>query len=271
MSPYKLVICDIDGTLVDNRKQVTPLNKQFIEQFKKQGGMFSLATGRIEKSVDRYCRELDIDVPVILYNGARIVHPVSGDVILDRSLSASEVRHALSLLRDFPFDPIFYSDGEAYILKKTQAVGEYESGDGFRCLPVKEEAEIRDRKITKILMIGDNRRFGEFREKFQAGGKYRASLVQSEHNFLEILPEGVNKGTALAGLADHLGLTLDEVVCFGDNLNDLEMIQRAGMGVAMGNAHEMLKEKADLIAPLNTESGVGQVINKIISGGNNEI
>ena len=95
---------------------------------------------------------------------------------------------------------------------------------------------------------------------FKPDPECRANLVQSENTYLEILPSGVNKGNALEILAEHLGIPLEEVICFGDNLNDLEMILRAGVGVAMSNGREEVRDAADIVAPSNNEDGVGSVL-----------
>ena len=257
---YKLVVCDLDGTLVNEDKLISRKNRKAIEAFRKQGGEITFATGRIEKSVKKYARDLDVKVPMILYNGARIYHPGTGDTIRDLSLSAAEVHRAVDLMKHFPFDYIFYSAGEAYILKSTEAVRSYENGDGFQCVIDPDIEKISRLNITKILMIGDNSSFDDFRERFQADPECRANLVQSENTYLEILPSGVNKGNALEILAEHLGIPLEEVICFGDNLNDLEMILRAGVGVAMSNGREEVRDAADIVAPSNNEDGVGSVL-----------
>ena len=80
---YKMVVCDVDGTLVNSDKQISEINQKAIKNYKANGGFFSLATGRIEKSVHRFCEELNIDIPIILYNGARIYDPVNKQIIYD--------------------------------------------------------------------------------------------------------------------------------------------------------------------------------------------
>ena len=259
---YKLAVCDIDGTLVDGQKEIPPINHEMIGAFKRGGGHFSLATGRIEKSVKRYCRELEVDVPVILYNGARIYNPIKDEVIREHCLIQQDVRRALELLEEIPLDPIFYSGGEAYVREVTDNIRNFQNGDGYLCELVDSLDFLVEKQVTKILMIGDGNSIDAFREQFDSDG----DLVQSEYNYLEILPTGVNKGTALEELAEYLGLSLGEIVCFGDNPNDMEMIRTAGLGVAMDNAHEELKANADLIAPSHDMGGVGRILDKIISG-----
>ncbi len=263
MGRYKLVVCDIDGTLVDDAKRIPALNLEMITRFRREGGLFTLATGRIEKSVDRYVRELGLDVPLILYNGAKIYHPVKKEVLLERHLERADLLRIVELREKYPFDHIFYSRGEGYILERTEAISTYEKGDGFSCLLADSVESLLDKTITKVLMIGDGGLFPSYREDFNRICGAPANLIQSENHFLELLPPGANKGTALAGLIKILGVNREEVVCFGDNLNDTEMLEFAGLGVAMGNARAELKLSADTIAPTNNEGGVGKVLQSL--------
>lgn len=256
----KLAVSDIDGTLVDSQKRISPLNRKAIEAFQNGGGAFTLATGRIEKSALPYCRELNIQVPVILYNGARIVHPLSGEVLLDRHLHGEDIARALMLRETYPLDYILYSEGEAYVYSRSSNIRNFENGDGYKCNILRTPDELKEKKVTKILMIGENSFFDPFRRDFCKDRKSCAALVQSESNYLEILPDGVNKGTALEELEKILGLSQKDVICFGDNNNDIEMIRRAGIGVAMENAGDEVKAAADLIAPDHNHDGVGRVL-----------
>lgn len=264
MGGYKLLVCDIDGTLVDDSKRIPDLNRRMIARFRREGGLFTLATGRIEKSVERYVRELGIDAPLILYNGAKIYHPLRKEVLLERHLEKDDLLRILELRKSYPFDHVFYSRGEGYILERTDAVKAYERGDGFSCILVDSVDCLLDKTITKVLMIGDGTVFPAYRKDFNTLFGDRANLIQSENHFLELLPPGMNKGTALADLIKILEVDREEVICFGDNLNDTEMLAFAGMGVAMGNAREELKLSADRVAPDNNEAGVGKFLQSIM-------
>ena len=256
----KLAVSDIDGTLVDTQKRISPLNRKVIKAFQEKGGAFTLATGRIERSAIPYCRELDIQVPLILYNGARIVHPVTGRVLYEKALSEADVTRALVLREMYPLDYIIYSDGEPYVFGRSENILTFEKGDGYECNVIGSYEELKGRSVTKILMIGDNAFFDGYRNDFSRDKEASAVLVQSEPTYLEILPAGVNKGTALERLEMILGIDKDEVICFGDNMNDVEMIRRAGIGVAMGNAGAEVKAAADCIAPDHNDDGVARVL-----------
>ena len=254
---YTLAVSDIDGTLVDKNKKIPGLNREVIRAFQQKGGFFSLATGRIEKSAIPYCRELGISCPVILYNGARIVDPINERVLFERQLSLADFYRAIELYEKFDYDYIIYSEGEAFIFRHSEAISDFEKGDGYSCRIVSGPDELWGRSINKVLMIGDPASFPSFRTAFAAGREEPADLIQSEWNYLEILPRGVNKGAALGELGAILGIPAEKTICFGDNSNDIEMIRRAGRGVAMENAVEELKAAADLIAPPHDEAGVG--------------
>ena len=130
----------------------------------------------------------------------------------------------------------------------------------IECNVIDSSEELKGKSVTKILMIGDNSFFNGYRNDFSRDKETSAVLVQSEPTYLEILPAGVNKGTALERLEMILGIKKEEVICFGDNLNDLEMIRRAGIGVAMGNAGAEVKAAADCIAPDHNDDGVARVL-----------
>ena len=120
-------------------------------------------------------------------------------------------------------------------------------------------------KVNKILFAGnddegDDALFAGFLEAYKKICRQLPFIVRSNKRYLEFLPEGVNKGSAVEILARHLGIDIKDIMCFGDNLNDMEMIQKAGLGVAMDNGHDDLKKAAALIAPGSGESGVAAVI-----------
>ena len=138
--------------------------------------------------------------------------------------------------------------------------------EGIYPVIVKKLIDINLLKVNKILFAGNNDEnddilFGNFLKEYKKLCSNFPFIVRSNKRYLELLPEGVNKGTAVEVLAEYMKVPIKEVVCFGDNLNDLEMIQKAGLGIAMGNGHLDLKKAADIIAPPNTESGLAAVFN----------
>ncbi len=262
---YKMIISDVDGTLLDSNHQITEENKKAVKEYMESGGLFSLATGRIEKSATDIQKELSIKIPLILYNGAKIVDLESRSVIYERHITEDQAIAAVKALEISPVSVIIYSEGEGYTPDFTKNINDHAEMEGINPVLKEDLMDINLAKVNKILFAGNNDEnddilFGNFLKEYKKLCSDLPFIVRSNKRYLEILPEGVNKGTAVEFLAGYLKIPMKEVICIGDNLNDLEMIQMAGLGIAMGNGHEELKTAADIIAPPNTDSGLARVI-----------
>jgi hypothetical protein len=207
---------------------------------------------------------LGADPPVILYNGAIVYDFTRDEVWLRVALPRQQALDALRILRRHPaVQPHLYVDDRIFVPRITQATMIYQQKDSLSVEAVGDLADWLTADPTKILIIGE-------RPALQAVARdldalpYRINHVYSEINFLEILPPGVDKGAALRAVATHLGLEREEIIAAGDNLNDLAMIEYAGLGVAMGNAPEVLRAQADFVAPSNNEHGLQEVIERFI-------
>ncbi len=262
---YKLIISDVDGTLLDNSHKITEENRKAVSEFRAAGGLFSLATGRIEKTARAIHSELSLDLPLILYNGAKIIDLKDNRTIYEKHLSREQAESALKALSTCPVSVIFYSDNEGYTPDYTENIKIHAEMEGILPNLSADMSEVNLSRVNKILFAGnddegDDLLFAGYLREYEKLCPRLPAIVRSNKKYLEILPEGVNKGTAVEFLARHLGIDIEEVMCFGDNLNDFEMIEKAGMGVAMGNGHDALKKIAGLVAPANTESGVADII-----------
>ncbi len=265
-----MIVSDVDGTLLDSQHRLPEENKKAIALYKKAGGLFTLATGRIEKSAVSIQQELGIDLPLILYNGAKIVDMAKNITVYEKFLTGEQASSALDALSFFPVPVIFYSGGEGYTTEYTDSIKKHAEMEGIMPLPAGSRNKTDLSRVNKILLAGnddenDDALFEGFLREYRKRCQVLPFIVRSNKKYLEILPEGVNKGSALEVLALYLGIDIKEIISFGDNLNDLEMIQKAGLGVAMGNAHENLKKAAGLVAPANTEAGVAFVIKKYMN------
>ena len=119
-------------------------------------------------------------------------------------------------------------------------------------------------EVNKFLMLEDGDYLAEVEKKVYVQLHDRLDVYRSEPFFLEILPKGINKAGALEKMSEIIGISREEMMAFGDSYNDLSMIQYAGLGVAMGNAKDVVKENADFIAKTNDEDGIVDVINKFV-------
>jgi len=262
-----MVVADIDGTLLTSDRRITPGVAAAVRAAQARGVRVCLATGRIWLSAEPYVRRLGADPPAILYNGGLVYDFATGAVLRRVPLDAAQARAALEILRGIPeVQPHLYVDDRVFTSRANELTERYRRKDG---LPVEEVGDLvafLSREPMKILIIGA-------RADLERAAAQLARLplpihtVFSEETYLEVLPPGSSKGAALAFVAERLGIPLGDVIAVGDNLNDLEMLQAAGLGVAMGNAPEALRARASYVAPANDQEGLRAVIERFVLGG----
>ncbi len=261
---YRLVVVDIDGTLVNARSEITRPVRDAVREAQARGVRVCLATGRIWTSARQYVEGLGADPPVILYNGGMVYDFARDDVWMRTPLPMRHAKDVLRILRGHPAaQPHLYVDDHVYIPAMNESTAIYQRKDGLRAEAVGDLVEWLTVDPMKILIIGDRPVLEAVVGEIDAL-PYRINHVFSEVHYLEILPPGVNKGVALRMVAERLGITREVIIAVGDNLNDLAMIEYAGVGVAMGNAPEALRARADFVAPSNDEHGLQEVIERFV-------
>jgi len=273
MTQYRLLVTDVDGTLLDRHHQLPPENAAAIQALRAQGHGFTLATGRIELAVRPFVDQLQLDVPLILYNGARIVDPRTGRCLWQAHLPPAAVETALVLLRELPVDVNLYSEGQLFVRAITPPVQEHLNKDKVTANVVGDLLTfVRTRcpgPVTKLLIIGQEPAFREFAQQLRRrlGDPMPVHLVSSDPVYLEMLPDGASKGAGLRYLCRHLGIPLEQVVAVGDAPNDIDMLEAAGVGVAVANAHPDVLAASDYVAPACDEGGVAHVIRRFFLEG----
>lgn len=261
---YKMVVSDVDGTLVDSRQTILPANLAVIRRFQELGGLFTLATGRTEYSANVFFADLGINAPAILYNGGGIFDVIKKMFVFESLLTQAAVAIVYEALEQYDdLNPIFYSKlGHPLVRSLNRVILGNMIKDSVQCRAFKAPEEVLEIPVRKVLVIGEPSDLVSLAEKVKRK-MAEINIVRSEETYLEFLPMGVSKGAALTYLARHLGIHMKEIVAIGDNLNDLELLQTAGMGVAVANAHEELKKVASYISPhTNEEGAVAEAISR---------
>lgn len=262
-SDFKIAISDLDGTLLDDNQRIPCGTIETIRNFKSKGGLFTIASGRNEASVKPFVEELGIDVPYIVLNGAKIV---SGEkVIFEEKLPRELAHEAIKHLRKFDCSIFLHIGKQTYIEEYNNDIDIHLKKDGTDAVKVDDLTRVLSEDPYKILIISEDRKVRDFLLHFMCKYETPPNIVQSESTYLEILPAGVTKGTALRKLTSYMEIPLSKVIAFGDNLNDLEMLHTAGFGVAMRNSNPELIKRADFVTGSNEEEGVAQVLEMIIS------
>lgn len=270
---YRLLALDIDGTLLNSESKLTDRTKGAIVEAQARGIQVVLATGRRLTNTLNLVKELELTAPVVVHNGAVIYEPVQNEILFQRGIELALALDLVDKLEQQGINYIVYM-GESGGERVVAPVGSWNEPEDLLSLYLGERVEfVESVTLTaspiRISIIDETSRVDRFFTGFQRqyGGSLTALSFRTKRNIwlgIELLPLGCSKGTGLAQVAEKLGITAAEVIAIGDNINDLEMIAWAGMGVAMENGSSQLKDKAARIAPSHDQEGVAQIIEELL-------
>lgn len=262
----RLVAMDLDDTLLRDDWTISPRVVKVIQKAQAQGVKMTIATGRMSISARPYVEQLGLDVPVITYHGAMIQQVLSGNILFRRVIPSVV---AAEIVRDVSERGIYaqvYLKNRVIAAELNKWSREYER---IASVPLeKEDLSIllsqEPEGVEKILLMAEESDLDQLAPLLRQSYGEKVHITKSKPCFLEMTERSVNKGVALAALAEHLGIAQEDVMAIGDSFNDLEMIKYAGLGVAMGNARSEIKEQADIITVTNEEDGVAEAIERYV-------
>jgi Cof subfamily protein (haloacid dehalogenase superfamily) len=264
MPGYRLVVADLDGTVRSRALGITPGVRAAVAAAQARGVRVCVATGRMWPAAAPWLAVLKADPPAILYNGGQVFDFATGRVLFDRRLPRDVARQALTLLQAEPEARIhLYLADRVYVERPDPLTEAYASDDGVTVEIVPALAPLLAADPHKLLVIGPPDRMQALGDAIRAAG-VPVHAVQSEPQYLEILPAGVSKGAALLAMLAALGVPPAEVIAVGDNWNDLEMIEAAGLGVAMGHAPAGVRARADHVTGTSEEEGFRTVLERFV-------
>ena len=271
---YKLLVLDLDGTLTNTRKEVTEHTRTTLIKAQEQGLKIVLASGRPTYGIAPLANLLQLDKYegyVLSYNGGEIIDWKTGELLYKNLLDPEVLPYLYQCANDNHFAIVTY-DGEyvlteypddEYVLKEALLnVMKIRKVDNF--------LKAVQHPIAKCLIVGEPTRLAVLEKEMYNHLHDRMGVFRSEPYFLELVPKGIDKAQSLAVLLKEIGMTKDEMIAVGDGFNDLSMIKYAGLGVAMSNAQEVVKENADFITLSNEEDGVAHVVEKFILSENTD-
>ena len=219
-----------------------------------------LVTGRMFRSVRRYALAAGITDPVVCYQGAVVADPTTGEFLRHVPMPGPEAREVIAAVEALGHTILVYVDDELYVAHETPESDAYA---GFQHLVVHPVGDLLDwlpKAPTKLVVVGDPHGLDGLETEMKARFGTRLYVSKSLPHFLEFASPSVHKGSGLDFAAARVGFSREESVAFGDGENDIELLEWAGYGVAVANAHAKVLAIADFVCPSVDEEGVAQVI-----------
>lgn len=261
----KMVVTDIDGTIYTPEKGITPEVKACIQNLDKNGILFAIATGRTYSSAKHVADMLGVKCPLICYQGG-LVNSYEGEILNVKYLNADIAREIVADMRQRGIHLNVYVEDTLYVEDDDEYIKDYIGDKGIDYFKVDSFDELDFSKLNKLLAINYDCQFiDDLIEELQK--KYpQIYVVKSAQYFCEIANKEATKGNAIKFLAERNGLSISEVLAAGDQNNDIEMVETAGVGVAMGNGTPQIKAKADYITDTVENDGFVKAIDKFVWG-----
>ena len=219
-----------------------------------------LVTGRMFQSVRRYALEAGIEDPLVCYQGAVVAEPISGRWLRHVPIPLELARETIAALNAEGVELNCYVDDELYVAEVTPEARRYADFQDLELHPVGDLLDWLDKPPTKLVVIGDPEALDGLKQRVLDRFEGRLYISKSLPYFLEFASSDVTKAAGLEFLAEHLGFARERTLAFGDGENDIELVDWAGYGAAVENAHDLVKEVADFVCPSVDEEGVAQVL-----------
>lgn len=274
MRNYKMIVLDLDGTLTNSKKEITPRTKAALMRIQAEGVKVVLASGRPTGGIMPLAEELrlaEYGGYILAFNGGKIVDCATGGVVYEQQLEETIVPYLHAVAKEAGLSILTYQDAT---IVATNKADEYVQLEGFiNKMPVEQYDDFLNQivyPLNKCLIVGNPTPLYDLEQRIIAEQGERLSAYRSADFFLECVPLGVDKAQSIDRLIGTLGIDRSEVVACGDGHNDLSMIEYAGLGVAMDNAVEAVKAVADDVTLSNEEDGVAHLIERlwVASSGN---
>ena len=265
---YPLIVSDFDGTLVKKDGAIDEYNKEMIKEYRQSGGTFAISTGRLPVGILPRARELGLEGMLCCCQGAIIMDIQTGKAILDEKLSYETTLAIVEKMEELGLHIHLYDSWNYYSNMDDEALKYYEYAVRVKAVRVLDkplsqfvrENRFQTYKVLAMLLPEDSERIAKAlkEENFE-----NCEITRSDRFMIEVINAKYSKGTAVEFLANYCQTPIEKVVAIGDQLNDLPMIERAGLGVAVQNADEALKNCANYVCEYTNEEGaVGKIIEK---------
>ncbi len=264
----RLIALDLDGTLTNDEKKITPETKEALMEAQRMGVRLCLASGRPPFGMMPLVEELEMaryGGILMAYNGGYVMDCQSGKVITEVILDDSLLFRLHEYQELSGMTLMTYHNDKIYTEHPNDSYVQISSRNN-RMKVVGVENFTRDvpKPVNKCLMVGEPADVPYWEKEMQDAFCGEMHILRSTPYFIELLPLGIDKGPALSAICNAMGMSVGNAMAFGDSYNDISMIKAAGIGVAMENAEDAVKASADIVTLSNNADGVAKVVKEVI-------
>jgi Cof subfamily protein (haloacid dehalogenase superfamily) len=261
---YKIIAMDLDGTLLDEHKQISPRTRKTLVRAHYAGAHIVVATGRSFALTRHFVGDLPLTGPQISLNGAAIVDAESGLTIFHQALPTAAVSPVIDFLSAQGIYTCYESEADIFVLYHSPWEARLVPPGTPPALSVRSFSDVMHLPAMKLVGVAEEARITALRPLAEAAFAAQLYVTRTSPVLYEFLHPSVSKGAALKKVIETLGLSAAEVIAFGDSHNDIAMLEVAGTAVAMANADSEVRGMADLIAPSNMQDGIADVLDDLL-------
>lgn len=265
---YKIIVLDLDGTLTNSKKEISEPTLEALIDIQKRGYKVAIASGRPTPGITALANQLQLSYYggyILSFNGAKIIDCRNNEVIYQKTLPQEVISELYDVAVNSNVGIISYDNDVIISGSEIDEYIRYESKiNGIEIRKADDFVKYINYPVNKCLMTGKHDVLLEVQKKLKAKYNSLLNVYFSEPFFLEIMPQNIDKAHSLITLLNTIGIDSNEMICCGDGFNDISMIEIAGLGVAMENAQDVVKEAADFITLSNDNDGILHVIKKFM-------
>jgi Cof subfamily protein (haloacid dehalogenase superfamily) len=265
--PYKMIVLDLDDTLLNDEHTLSKRNKEALMAAQELGVKVVLASGRPTFGMVSIAKDLQLDhygSYILSYNGSKIINATSNEEIFNSTISSEMAHRLYDLSRREGVSILSYKD-ESIVIEEPNEYADIEATiTGLPLQIVDQFKEHITEPVVKAMMLAHPDVLVNVEQTLIKEVGEEVSVFRSKPFFLEFTALNVTKGTSLDQLTKQLGISAEEVIAIGDSYNDITMIEFAGLGVAMGNAPDAIKDIANHVTETNNNDGVAKVVEEFI-------
>ena len=273
---FDLLVLDVDGTLHNSHREISDATKNALIEAQKRGKTIAIASGRSIAGIRQTASAISLEEYggyVIAYNGTTVINCKTGECIYNQTLPADLIAPVYEEAAKLQVAIMAYRDSAKEIIV-AGGVTDYVAADAAAsCVTIRETDQFVKElsfPINKIFVSGEPDKMKEVERILQRKFGSVLNVFRSDPYYVELLPKYTDKGVAVDKLVKYMDITKERVMCVGDSNNDLPMLRYAGMGVAMGNASDRIKEQADYVTDSNDDDGIVKVIEKFMTEAHHE-